>query len=622
MNPTHCHCHAAAFSRRHFLQTTATGIATAVFTGIAWSKDEVLIPKWPTLWHQPPGDSLTLFDQARCAARGTRRKATVPDTLDLAELARQSVNVLVGNVEPHAQVFDFGVNPPRVTAGGAVLQKHLRFLPMLRAVCGSEQGLDIEARLMKSQLNALRNQAAISNSYYFGPGYGPLALALAEWERRAPDPLLREWIAWIARMMRENALIAEDRAFYPPSSLRDKAGKWFNGDPRGESPLPYRAPDEPSADQQGFEGTVKWEQALVLRALLRDFQLNENRDSLAMADGFARFILKPAMWEAGGPDNGAFAGHWHGNLWSLQGMLEYALVKNDERVKRIVVRGYEHARTNGVVAMGWFPSWLSPEKFKRPVTYAHVNETCGVVDMLTLAAMLSEAGLGDYWDDVDGIVRNHFTQMQFCDLDEMRRRSGGLPENDALLRRYVGGFGMGEPSAIKPEVVGCCSANGAHGLVRAWQGILKHRDGVTTVNLLLNRASPWLDVDSHLPHEGEIVLRIRDTRSVCVRIPAWLSVEKARATLDGQPATLKRDGRFLRFDELKSGSVIALIFDVPERTEKHTFAGREHTLTFRGGTVTNIEPRNPSTALIPLFNRIVAGEPVRFHEVERFLTAH
>lgn len=622
MNPTHCHWHAATFSRRHFLQTTATGIATGVFTGIAWSKDEALIPKWPTLWHQPPDDSPALFDPARCAARGTRRKATVPNTLDLAELARQSVNVLVGNVEPHAQAFDFGVNPPRVTAGGAVLQKHLRFLPMLRAVCGSEQGLDIEARLMKSQLDALRNQAAIPDSYFFGPGYGPLALALAEWERRAPDPLLREWVAWIARMMRENALLAEDRAFYPPSSLRDKEGKWFNGDPRGESPLPYRAPDEPSADQQGFEGTVKWEQALVLRALLRDFQLHENRDSLAMADGFGRFILKPAMWEAGGPDNGAFAGHWHGNLWSLQGLLEYALVKNDERVKRIVVRGYEHARANGVVAMGWFPSWLSPEKFKRPATYAHVNETCGVADTLILAVMLSEADLGDYWDDVDGIVRNHFTQMQFCDLDEMRRRSGGLPEHDALLRRYVGGFGMGEPSAIKPEVVGCCSANGAHALVRAWQGILKHRDGVTTVNLLLNRASPWLDVDSHLPHEGKIVLRIRETRSVRVRIPAWLSVEKARATLDGQPATLKRDGRFLRFDELKSGSVITLIFDVPERTEKHTFAGREHTLTFRGGTVTNIEPRNPSTTLIPLFNRIVAGEPVRFHEVERFLTAH
>ena len=208
--------------------------------------------------------------------------------------------------------------------------------------------------------------------------------------------------------------------------------------------------------------------------------------------------------------------------------------------------------------------------------------------------------------------------MQFCDFDEMRRRSGGLPENDALLRRYLGGFGMGEPSAIKPEVLGCCSANGAHALVRAWQGILQHRDGVTTVNLLLNRASPWLDVDSHLPHEGRVVLHIRDTRAVRVRIPAWLSVENVRATLDNHPATPRRDGHFLRFDELKSGSVIALSFDVPERTEKHTFAGREQTLTFRGGTVTNIEPRNPNTALIPLFTAS-ASKPLRFCEVERFV---
>ena len=103
-------------TRRDFLQTTVTGIASASFVGIAWSKDEPVIPPWPTTWHQPPGDSAALFEPARCAVRGTRRKATVPDTLDLAELARQSVNVLVGNVEPHAQVFDFGVNPPRVTA--------------------------------------------------------------------------------------------------------------------------------------------------------------------------------------------------------------------------------------------------------------------------------------------------------------------------------------------------------------------------------------------------------------------------------------------------------------------------------------------------------------------------
>jgi hypothetical protein len=79
---------------------------------------------------------------------------------------------------------------------------------------------------------------------------------------------------------------------------------------------------------------VKWEQALVLRALLRDYQLNGNKDSLAMAGKFVRFILRPAMWEEGGPENGHFAGHFHGNLWTLQAVLEYALATKDEAIQR------------------------------------------------------------------------------------------------------------------------------------------------------------------------------------------------------------------------------------------------------------------------------------------------
>ena len=83
--------------------------------------------------------------------------------------------------------------------------------------------------------------------------------------------------------------------------------------------------------------------------------------------------MQPQMWEEGGAERGDFAGHWHGNLWSLQALLEYALAAKDERAQRIVVRAYEHARRNGVVEMGWFPSWLKPEKFKRPASYARTS---------------------------------------------------------------------------------------------------------------------------------------------------------------------------------------------------------------------------------------------------------
>ena len=50
----------------------------------------------------------------------------------------------------------------------------------------------------------------------------------------------------------------------------------------------------------------------------------------------------------------------------------------------------------------------------------------------------------------------------------------------------------------------CCTANGSQGLYYAWEGILRRRDWGAEINLWLNRRSPWVDVLSHLPHEGRL----------------------------------------------------------------------------------------------------------------------
>src|SRR5207249_3763965 len=97
-----------------------------------------------------------------------------------------------------------------------------------------------------------------------------------------------------------------------------------------------------------------------------------------------------------------------------------------------------------------------------------------------------------------------------------------------VLERMLGCFvGPGGDVSHIFEVTGagCCTGNSPVGLFDAWKSIVRYRDGQATVNLLLNRASPWVDVDSYLPYEGRIRLRNKTAKSLAVRIPGWVNLD-------------------------------------------------------------------------------------------------
>ncbi len=88
---------------------------------------------------------------------GTRYRATVPDTLDLAEQARLAINALTGHLEPKKnyavyQSFTFAANPQLGGLTWNLPAKDARVLPMLRAMAGSTQNMDIESGLMRALL--------------------------------------------------------------------------------------------------------------------------------------------------------------------------------------------------------------------------------------------------------------------------------------------------------------------------------------------------------------------------------------------------------------------------------------------------------------------------------------
>ncbi len=592
-------------------------------------------------------DPGAVLDQEKMKPRGQWYEATVPDTLDLAERARLSINVMLGNVEPEKeysvyQSFNFSTAPhqfgttPLQPSGLTwnIQHKNVRVLPLLRTVTGSDRGLKLEYSMMK---NILEQIGADGIAYFPIQGDnvdkgtshpvidGLIILAMQSWYDRDGNP---EWLKWM-RLMSQGldrmAIKRGDRAYYPlESGYRD--GQWL-WTPWRTALTPYTPPDEPVLDYQGAEGTVKYDNGVPMQALVKSYELNRGPESLELAGRISRFLLKRSFWvntqEHGyvGHEHGTFNGHFHGNIRTYVALLDLALVEKSEWLKQFVRETYDHGRRAGVARMGWFPGWLAPEQTDRQDSYAGWSEGCGIADMVVLAVKLSDAGLGDYWDDVDYYMRNQLASQQFTSLELMRKFAGNDPKNDAVLKRFVGGLGLGEPSAMHPGIYGCCSANGAIGLYYAWHGITRFDNGIAKVNLFLNRASPWMDIDSYLPYQGKVVLHNKKARTAWLRIPAWVDDSQLKSFINEEVAQPTRLANYLIFENLGKTDTIQLEFPVPEETDQQTIHRTKYTITYRGSTIVDIQPRNPDPKMVPLYERdFMKATKAPMRTVRRFVS--
>ena len=127
------------------------------------------------------------------------------------------------------------------------------------------------------------------------------------------------------------------------------------------------------------------------------------------------------------------------------------------------------------------------------------------------------------------------------------------------------------------------------------------------VNLLLNRASEWLDVHSYLPVQGKVVLKIKKAGNIAVRLPEWVASSEVNAAVGGQKAETRFQGRYLAIEGLKAGDEVDLTFPVPERTLWRVLGRRPYKLTLRGSSVVAIDP---SGVAYPLYQRQPAGKLV------------
>ena len=292
-----------------------------------------------------------------------------------------------------------------------------------------------------------------------------------------------------------------------------------------------------------------------------------------------------------------FGGHFHNHTIGLLSMLEYAVAVKDHSTLDFVNSSFQWAREQGSPLVGFFPELIINNRYT-------ACESCEVADMLGIAIKLTQAGAGDYWDDVDRWTRNTFAEQQLVDGSWIPAFAATQPAKpvasnettDRLVERLRGsfaGWANGNEFADTIGIQQCCLGNSARSLYYVWQGILEHKDEELRINLLLNRASPWADVYSHIPYEGRVDLKFKQAcRKTLVRMPEWIASGSSEVVckVNGAARKVGWQGRYIDAGPALPGQKIVVTLPISERTVKETIGDVPYTLEIKGNTVTTIDP--------------------------------
>jgi DUF1680 family protein len=163
----------------------------------------------------------------------------------------------------------------------------------------------------------------------------------------------------------------------------------------------------------------------------------------------------------------------------------------------------------------------------------------------------------------------------------------------------------------------CCTGNATRAVYYAWERILTRQNSTLQVNLLLNRASTWADIDSHLPYAGRVQVRVKEPLNLEVRLPEWVPPDDARCVVNRAPRALTFDGRYARVGQVKAGDQVELTFPIAERTDAVIIEKRKYSLIRRGNDVVHIDPPGRNR---PLYQRgHYRGGTTLWKQVTRFV---
>jgi hypothetical protein len=586
--------------------------------------------------------------------RGTTYEDTVPDTFDVAERARLTINVITRATNPQADyeqymLVHFGRNPVVMSNdfNDWCQLKYMEALPLLRIVTGSRENEAVDRVWHDVTLQSIGPDGL----FYIplaGRPWGRIGVCWGDNGVARADGSLTQFNDPTVKQFTHPYACGRGLSLMTVYYLRDRNPIWtetgrrmidrllslaiHRGDYCYFPALMY----EPGAkyDRRGPQAAMPKAvlggeiNGRTIQGAAQFYRLTGYEPAKTLAEKQTRFMRFHDDYF--GP-NGEFLAerHFHAHTIYLLSMLEHAAAVGDKELLGFVRKGYQWAKTPAAGSsdlLGFFPEIADPA-YK-------TCESCEIADMIALALKLSAAGAGDYYADAERWTRNHFAESQLNDCGWLVRQASQRPPQRSFAfnetwkdvpERNVGGFAGWSAAndwwAHGPGIMHCCTGNAARTLYYLWQHALEERDGHLRVDLLLNRASPWADVYSHIPYRGRVDVRVKqDLKALLVHAPAWVETgsRNVTAVVGDRARSVRWEGRYLDLGSVVAGRTVQIQFPIAERTVKETIGTVPYTLVVRGDTVVAIDPPGKTGALY-LRDHCRKGD-VRWQKVTRFVS--
>ena len=381
--------------------------------------------------------------------------------------------------------------------------------------------------------------------------------------------------------------------------IQRKVRTFWAGDFTHEEPI-YEFPNDVYLREGGFDltrHTGRGEQpirnAIMLRALVKRYELTGDEVALDLARGLANFLLGPSRYFNYKME---FFGHVHSAGWVATGLVALGRVTGEDEYIQKGRAIYAYIRSISS-SFGWVPEYAQ----WHPMEEEHC-ETCCIKDMIECAFELTRVGYNEYWNDINLFARNQLMENQvkytgYVVTDNSLPDGGGITYRD-IDKRMVGGFTGGSlPNSISlskfRSIAGCCVGTAPVALKIVWDNAIvceKSEDGdVVVINMPIDKQTDHVRVETHYPDEGKITITALKDCTVMIRWHPFM----------GPLDDIMTEESYVVHDFMSAGETVEFTHPIETAEKKERARGMDLTVVWRGCDVIDILPH---------------GEPLRLYQ--------